>query len=82
MAPDATCLVVAGGVAANTTIRRALAGAAGRYGLPMVAPPLRYCGDNAVMIGWAAIERLRQGIAADGTETRPQPRWPLGLAPG
>jgi N6-L-threonylcarbamoyladenine synthase len=82
MAPGATCLVVAGGVAANTTIRRALAGAAGRYGLPMVAPPLRYCGDNAVMIAWAAIERLRQGIAADGTETRPQPRWPLSLAPG
>jgi N6-L-threonylcarbamoyladenine synthase len=79
MAPEATRLVVAGGVAANQTIRRALADVASRHGLPLVAPPLRYCGDNAVMIGWAAIERLRQGIAADGIDTRPQPRWPLGL---
>jgi N6-L-threonylcarbamoyladenine synthase len=43
----------------------------------MVAPPLRYCGDNAVMIGWAAIERLRCSRAAEGLDSRPQPRWPL-----
>jgi tRNA A37 threonylcarbamoyltransferase TsaD len=29
------------------------------------------------MIGWAAIERLRLGLAADGIDARPQPRWPL-----
>jgi len=79
MAPEATRLVVAGGVAANQTIRRALAETAARHGLPMVAPPLRYCGDNAVMIGWAAIERLRLGLAADGIDKRPEPRWPLGF---
>jgi N6-L-threonylcarbamoyladenine synthase len=77
MAPGVTRLVVAGGVAANGTIRRALAEVADRHGLPMVAPPLRYCGDNAVMIGWAAIERLRCGLAVDGIGTRPRPRWPL-----
>jgi N6-L-threonylcarbamoyladenine synthase len=77
MAPDATRLVVAGGVAANQTIRQTLAEVAARHGLALVAPPLRYCGDNAVMIGWAAIERLRLGLAADGLDTRPQPRWPL-----
>ena len=82
MAPDATRLVVAGGVAANQTIRRALSHVAKRHGLPLVAPPLRYCGDNAVMIGWAAIERLRLGLAADGIETRPQPRWPLDKPSG
>jgi len=82
MAPDATGLVVAGGVAANQTIRQALAEVAERHGLPLVAPPLRYCGDNAVMIGWAAIERLRRGIAAHGLETRPQPRWPLEIKTG
>jgi N6-L-threonylcarbamoyladenine synthase len=81
MAPEATRLVVAGGVAANRTIRQALAEIATRHGLPMEAPPPRYCGDNAVMIGWAAIERLRRGLATHGIETRPQPRWPLGLAP-
>ena len=81
MAPEATRLVVAGGVAANQTIRQALAAIADQHGLPMVAPPLRYCGDNAVMIGWAAIERLRSGLAADGVDTRPQPRWPLEALP-
>jgi N6-L-threonylcarbamoyladenine synthase len=75
--PRATQLVVAGGVAANQTIRQALATIAERHGLPMVAPPLRYCGDNAVMIAWAAIERLRAGLAAEGLDQRPQPRWPL-----
>ena len=79
MAPDATRLVVAGGVAANQTIRRALGEVASRYRLTLTAPPLRYCGDNAVMIGWAAIERLRVGLATDGIETRPRPRWPLGV---
>ncbi len=77
MAPGVTRLIVAGGVAANQAIRQALGAVAARHGLEMVAPPLRYCGDNAVMIGWAAIERLRLGLAADGLDTRPQPRWPL-----
>jgi N6-L-threonylcarbamoyladenine synthase len=77
MMPGATRLVVAGGVAANQTIRRSLAAVADCHGLALAAPPLRYCGDNAVMIGWAAIERLRAGLAVEGRDTRPQPRWPL-----
>jgi N6-L-threonylcarbamoyladenine synthase len=77
MMPGTTRLVVAGGVAANQAIRHALAAVADRHGLEMTAPPLRYCGDNAVMIGWAAIERLRAGLAVEGRDTRPQPRWPL-----
>jgi N6-L-threonylcarbamoyladenine synthase len=77
MAPVVSRLVVAGGVAANQAIRRSLSEVASRHGLALVAPPLRYCGDNAVMIGWAAIERLRLGLATDGIETRPRPRWPL-----
>jgi N6-L-threonylcarbamoyladenine synthase len=80
MMPGATRLVVAGGVAANRTIRDALASVAASHGLELAAPPLRYCGDNAVMIGWAAIERLRAGLAVEGRETRPQPRWPLDTA--
>jgi N6-L-threonylcarbamoyladenine synthase len=80
MMPEATRLVVAGGVAANQAIRCALAEVAGRHGLAMVAPPLRYCGDNAVMIGWAAIERLWGGLAVGGLDTAPRPRWPLDAA--
>ena len=75
--PEATALVVAGGVAANQAIRAGLQTLAARRHIPLVAPPLRYCGDNAVMIGWAALERLHAGLAEDGLDQRPQPRWPL-----
>jgi len=74
--PEARLLVVAGGVAANAAIRAALTSLAGRHDLALAAPPLRLCGDNAVMVAWAAIERLRLGIAA-GMEARARPRWPL-----
>ncbi|MGI5936829.1 MAG: tRNA (adenosine(37)-N6)-threonylcarbamoyltransferase complex transferase subunit TsaD [Oscillospiraceae bacterium] len=44
-------LAVAGGVAANTRIRRDFTDAARREGLQLYIPPLRLCGDNAAMIG-------------------------------
>jgi N6-L-threonylcarbamoyladenine synthase len=77
MAPQCRLLVVAGGVAANGAIRAALAAIATAHGLALSAPPLLLCGDNAVMVAWAAIERLRIGVV-DGLETAPRPRWPLG----
>lgn len=79
MMPQASCLVVSGGVAANQAIRGILAEVAGEAGIGFAAPPLRLCGDNAVMIGWAAIERLRAGRAAatGGIAAAPRPRWPL-----
>lgn len=73
---DARALVVAGGVAANGTLRTALAEAAARRGFSLVAPPPRLCGDNAVMVAWAGIERLRLGLA-DPLDHAPRPRWPL-----
>ena len=41
--PAATALVVAGGVAANSAVRSALAALAARPGLPFVAPPPWLC---------------------------------------
>ncbi|MFM7417327.1 MAG: tRNA (adenosine(37)-N6)-threonylcarbamoyltransferase complex transferase subunit TsaD [Alphaproteobacteria bacterium] len=76
MAPGVTALVVAGGVAANGAVRRALEGVAMTHSLSMLAPPLRYCTDNAVMVAWAGIERLRRG-AVDPLSHNPRPRWPL-----
>ena len=69
-------LVVAGGVAANTAIRSALGAAAEEFGFAWFAPPLRLCGDNAVMVAWAGIERLRLGLH-NPLDHAPRPRWPL-----
>ena len=71
-----SCLVVAGGVAANRSIRRGLGRLATEAGLKLVAPPLALCGDNGAMIAWAGIERLRLGLV-DGLDAPPRPRWPL-----
>ena len=74
--PGVALLVVAGGVAANTAIRTRLAALATARGVRFLAPPLRLCTDNAVMVAWAAIERLRLG-RSDPLDIAPRPRWPL-----
>jgi N6-L-threonylcarbamoyladenine synthase len=74
--PQGRHLVVAGGVAANTAIRTRLDALAREHGLTLVAPPLRLCTDNAAMIAWAGIERLRLGLI-DPLDFAPRPRWPL-----
>jgi N6-L-threonylcarbamoyladenine synthase len=76
MMPEARLLVVAGGVAANQAVRAALLAVAMRHGVGLAAPPQRLCGDNAVMVAWAAVERLRAG-AVSGLEAPARPRWPL-----
>ncbi|WP_166037200.1 tRNA (adenosine(37)-N6)-threonylcarbamoyltransferase complex transferase subunit TsaD [Sphingosinicella sp. YJ22] len=75
-APQATALVVAGGVAANTPIRTALKGLAEARGLPFVAPPLWLCTDNAAMIAWAGALRFEAGLV-DPLDVPARARWPL-----
>jgi N6-L-threonylcarbamoyladenine synthase len=72
-------LVVAGGVAANRSIRAALAGLAERRGMELAVPPIGLCTDNAAMVAWAGIERLGVG-PADTLDFAPRPRWPLDQA--
>jgi N6-L-threonylcarbamoyladenine synthase len=71
-----TALVVAGGVAANKTIRAKLQIIAAQQNMDFIAPPVALCTDNAAMIAWAAIERQRTGMAYPADE-KPRPRWPL-----
>lgn len=76
MVPEMTTLVVAGGVAANQALRGRLTELAASRGLRLVAPPPKLCTDNAAMIAWAGLERLRLGLT-DPLDVSGRARWPL-----
>jgi N6-L-threonylcarbamoyladenine synthase len=54
-------LLLAGGVAANQGLRQQLAARCAAVGLPLIAPPLSLCTDNAAMIAAAAYLKLKRG---------------------
>ena len=58
-------VAVAGGVAANSRIRRDILEAARKLGAEVYMPPLKYCGDNGAMIGAQAYYEYKAGNVAD-----------------
>ena len=70
---------VAGGVAANQTLRMRLEAEAHRADFRFFAPPLRWCTDNGAMIALAGAERLARGYV-DPLDTAARARWPLDEA--
>ena len=59
------CIVVAGGVAANSVVRITFSDLAKEKGLPLFIPSLRLCGDNAAMIAHAGWHMAKAGRMHD-----------------
>eukprot|EP01063_Lacrimia_lanifica_P012682 TRINITY_DN19345_c0_g1_i1.p1 TRINITY_DN19345_c0_g1~~TRINITY_DN19345_c0_g1_i1.p1 ORF type:complete len:714 (+),score=274.31 TRINITY_DN19345_c0_g1_i1:77-2218(+) len=81
-----TALIVAGGVAANKSVRAQIGELAVEKGLQLLVPHPRYCVDNGVMVAWTGVERLRLGMfdepPRDASKvalySEIRPKWPLG----
>lgn len=71
--------VIAGGVAANKSIRERLEKLCANKGFSLTAPPMKYCTDNAAMIALAGIEHYIEGRFAP-LDFPARPRWPLDSA--
>ncbi|MEH1865711.1 MAG: tRNA (adenosine(37)-N6)-threonylcarbamoyltransferase complex transferase subunit TsaD [Nostoc sp.] len=66
-------IAIGGGVAANSGLRKNLQAAAIKHNLRVLFPPLKFCTDNAAMIGCAAADHLSHGHTSPltlGVESR------------
>ena len=73
---DIKYFVASGGVASNKAIGKSLNDLAIKNKIKFVAPPIKFCTDNAAMIAWAGGLRLLNG-QKDSLEIPVTPRWPL-----
>ncbi|WP_019625154.1 tRNA (adenosine(37)-N6)-threonylcarbamoyltransferase complex transferase subunit TsaD [Thioalkalivibrio sp. ALJT] len=75
----APTLVVAGGVAANRTLRAGLQAMGRRQGVPVYFPRPEFCTDNGAMIALAGLRRLQAGapVAGGAPVVAARARWPL-----
>ena len=69
-------LIVAGGVAANKSIRNNLSNLSKEMNFKTIYPDLKFCGDNAAMIAWAGIQRFKKNLI-DDVDVSAKSRWPL-----
>ena len=58
-------IVLAGGVSANSRLRRVMAEECGKRGIKLCMPELKYCGDNAAMIASQGYYEFINGKTAD-----------------
>ena len=68
-------LAVAGGVSANSELRQRLTEVCDTRGIKLYYPPLKYCGDNAAMVGVQGYFEYQSGnigdVALNATATLP-----------
>ncbi|MDC0449281.1 tRNA (adenosine(37)-N6)-threonylcarbamoyltransferase complex transferase subunit TsaD [Pelagibacteraceae bacterium] len=68
--------IVAGGVAANVSIRENLKKVCEEMDFIPLFPNLKFCGDNAAMIAWAGIKRFKKNLVNE-LDFAARSRWPL-----
>jgi len=68
--------IVAGGVAANNSIRENLIIISKKMKFNPMFPDLKFCGDNAAMIAWAGIKRFNKNLV-NNIDFSAKSRWPL-----
>lgn len=70
-------LVIAGGVASNEFLREGLRKKLAEININLVLPPKFICTDNAAMIAFAAIEKLKNFPTTDDINFEAKARWPI-----
>ncbi len=74
--PPIPRLVVAGGVAANRSLRAVLRALCAEQDFAISIAPSRLCTDNAAMVAWTGVERYQLGLF-DDLSIAPRARWRL-----
>ena len=68
--------VIAGGVAANKSIRETLSNVSFEQNFKPIFPPINLCGDNAAMIAMVGLEKYKVK-KFNNLDYPVKPRWPL-----
>jgi N6-L-threonylcarbamoyladenine synthase len=70
-------LIIAGGVSANQYLYKKISKFSQDYSIKTISPPIELCTDNAAMVSWAGIEKLRLKMT-DNLNFKPKARWEIG----
>jgi N6-L-threonylcarbamoyladenine synthase len=76
----AKTVMIGGGVSANKSLREKMAAAVEqKFGgaVSFVKPNIKYCTDNAAMVGFAALFRFQQGDFVNPLKFKSDPNWEL-----
>ncbi|KAK8930440.1 tRNA N6-adenosine threonylcarbamoyltransferase, mitochondrial [Metarhizium anisopliae] len=79
--PAARTIVVSGGVASNKFLMHVLKETLRARGYPdteIIAPPVKFCTDNAAMIAWTGMEMFEKGWRSD-LGVLPVGKWPMEM---